>query len=481
MLAADWAIFGLFGFLAFLTRFMYLNRLSDAGTPIFDEKHYVPQAWQILRSTDNALVGGIEDNPGFGLVVHPPLSKQIMAVGEFFFGYTPLGWRFMAALAGIAVVLLVMAIVRRLTHDRWATFAAGVLAIGEGVLLTSSRVGMLDIFLTAFVVLAAYFLIVDRDDVHRRMHSAYLAGRVSVSSLGPRFGVRWWRFGAGIALGLALGVKWSGLYFIAAFGLLTFGFDWALRNRYGVKRPLLGTLLRDVPSAVASIVLVPAAIHLWLWRAWFASETGVYRHVAGTDTAPREGLSGLLPETLQSWVYYQNSVLGFHGSLTTSSGHKHPWESKPWQWLWSGRPMLYYNKETDGCGGTCHEALMLFGNPAVWWLLVPVMLLATWLWLVRLSRRWALPVVGFIASWAPWVVTYDRQMYFFYATAMIPFVIIALAMLLGKLRRAPSGALLYSIYLGAVTALFLFFLPLMVGLEVSQLGWELRMWLPSWQ
>ena len=481
MQQADWLIFGLFAVIAVVTRFMYLTKLTDGRTPIFDEKHYVPQAWQVLRSTDNPLIGGIEDNPGFGLVVHPPLSKHIMAVGEFLFGYTALGWRVMAAIAGVACVLLIMAIVRRLAHDRWALFAAGVLASCEGVLLTSSRVGMLDIFLTVFVLATAYFLLRDRDQVHHLMHKVFLEGRVGDSEFGPRFGYRWWRFAAGVALGLALGIKWSGIYFIAAFGLLTFGLDWALRHRYGVRRSFLGTLLRDVPAAFASIVLVPVAIHLWLWRSWFASETSVYRHVAGSEDAPREGISGLLPEPVQSWFYYQNSVLDFHGSLTTSTGHKHPWESKPWQWLWSGRPMLYYNKETDGCGGKCHEALLLFGNPAVWWILVPVILLATWLWLVRLSRRWALPVVGFLASWAPWMVTYDRQMYFFYATAMIPFVVIALAMLLGKLRRAPSGTLLYSIYLIAVVALFLFFLPLMIGLQVTQLGWELRMWLPSWQ
>ncbi len=57
-------------------RFAGLGHPTDGGTPVFDEKHYVPQAWQMLRN------GGVEDNPGYELVVHPPLGKQLIALGE---------------------------------------------------------------------------------------------------------------------------------------------------------------------------------------------------------------------------------------------------------------------------------------------------------------------------------------------------------------------------------------------------------------
>src|SRR3546814_9630647 len=76
------------------------DRPTDAGTPIFDEKHYAPQAWQMLGN------GGLEDNPGYGLVVHPPLSKALMAVGEWIFGYNGLGWRFSGAVCGVIIVIL---------------------------------------------------------------------------------------------------------------------------------------------------------------------------------------------------------------------------------------------------------------------------------------------------------------------------------------------------------------------------------------
>src|SRR5699024_9853079 len=112
-----------------------------------------------------------------------------------------------------------------------------------------SRIGMLDVYLVVFVVAAAACLLVDRDRMRERMHSAAAAGTVALSDLGPRLGFRWWRFTAGVMLGLAVGVKWSGLYFVAFFGILTVASDLALRVRYRVRRPVLGTLLRDCAPA----------------------------------------------------------------------------------------------------------------------------------------------------------------------------------------------------------------------------------------
>ena len=122
-----WAATAVIAALAALTRFMNLGSPTDAGTPIFDEKHYAPQAWQLLHNF------GVEDNPGFGLVVHPPLGKQLMAAGEAVFGYTGLGWRFSGAVCGVILAALVMRIVRRISRSTLIGTMAGVLMIVDGV------------------------------------------------------------------------------------------------------------------------------------------------------------------------------------------------------------------------------------------------------------------------------------------------------------------------------------------------------------
>lgn len=106
-----WVMTAIIGALAALTRLLNLGSPTDAGTPIFDEKHYAPQAWQMLGN------GGIEDNPGYGLVVHPPLAKGLIAIGEALFGYTGLGWRFSGAVCGVIIVILVARIVRRISRS----------------------------------------------------------------------------------------------------------------------------------------------------------------------------------------------------------------------------------------------------------------------------------------------------------------------------------------------------------------------------
>src|ERR1700722_13573260 len=154
-----WVATGVITVLATITRFLNLGSPTDAGTPIFDEKHYAPQAWQALHNH------AVEDNPGYGLVVHPPVGKQLIGLGEAIFGYNGLGWRFTGAVLGVLLVALVMRIVRRITRSTLVGAIAGMLLIADGVSFVVARTALLDGFL-AFLVLAAFgAMIVDRDQV----------------------------------------------------------------------------------------------------------------------------------------------------------------------------------------------------------------------------------------------------------------------------------------------------------------------------
>src|SRR6185437_8490437 len=167
-----WVVTGVVTALAALTRTVNLGSPTDAGTPIFDEKHYAPQAWQVLHNH------GVEDNPGYGLVVHPPVGKQLIAIGEALFGYNGVGWRFSGAVCGVIIVLLVARIVRRITRSTLIGGIAGLLIVADGVSFVTARTALLDVFLTVFVVAAFGALIVDRDQMRERMHRALLEGRI---------------------------------------------------------------------------------------------------------------------------------------------------------------------------------------------------------------------------------------------------------------------------------------------------------------
>ena len=479
--ARDWIATAVVAVLAVVTRFWGLTSATDKGAPIFDEKHYAPQSFQIARL-------GIEENPAYGLVVHPPVAKQIQSIGGMLFGYTPLGWRLTAAACGVLLVVAVMRITRRLTRSTPLGVLAGLLLCADGVTFVTSRIGMLDVYQVLFVTAAAGALLVDRDRMRARMHAAAFAGRVHATDLGPRLGFRWWRFTAGVMLGLALGVKWSGLYFIAFFGVMAVAMDWALRARYGVRRPLAGALARDAVPAFASLVLWPAVLHLLAWLPWFATENATYRHVVGDKVA-----DNWLPDALQSWLYYQSSVMGFHSSLTNTAGNHHPWESKPWTWPMGLRPMLYFieqGEEVTGCGQeTCVRAIMLLGTPAIWWTALPVLGWALWRAVLCRDGRYAFALVGYSAGFLPWFFQHDRQMYFFYAAVMVPFFVMLLVLTLGEIAgratdppaRRQVGLALVSVYVAVVLANFVYMLPVVTGMPITQAQWYQQLWLPSWK
>jgi len=253
-------------------RLQNLGFPTDKGTPVFDEKHYVPQAWQMLRN------GGIEDNYGYELVVHPPLAKQLIALGEWMFDYNGWGWRFSSAIAGTVIIFLIVRVARRLTRSTLLGAIAGILVICDGELHLSSRMGMLDIFLAVFVLAAFTCLICDRDQVRARLALAVREGWVDESPYGPKLGFRWWRFAAGVMTGFSFAIKWNGLYYMAAFGLLCVAFDVAARRSAGVERPWLGALRRDVLPALWAIVAIPVIMYLSSYWAWFASETATDRN-----------------------------------------------------------------------------------------------------------------------------------------------------------------------------------------------------------
>ncbi|OBA57552.1 dolichyl-phosphate-mannose--protein mannosyltransferase [Mycobacterium sp. 1100029.7] len=481
-----WVATGVVTLLAAVTRFINLGSPTDSGTPVFDEKHYAPQAWQVFNNH------GVEDNPGFGLVVHPPVGKQLIAVGEAVFGYNGVGWRFTGALLGVVMVLLVMRIVRRISRSTLVGAIAGVLCICDGVSFVAARTALLDGILTFFVVAAFGALIVDRDEVRRRMHVALLEGRSAETVWGPRLGVRWWRFLAGIMLGLACGTKWSGLYFVVFFGAMSLAFDIAARRQYQVPRPWMGTWRRDLVPTGYALGLIPIAVYLASYAPWFASETAIERHEVGQTIGPSSVLP--LPDALRSLWHYSAKALQFHAGLTNSAGNYHPWESKPWSWPMSLRPVLYAidQQNVGGCGAqSCVKAEMLVGTPAMWWLAVPVLVYALWRSFVRRDWRYAVVLVGYCAGWLPWFADIDRQMYFFYAATMAPFLVMGIALICGEILYGPPkpqsaerrtlGLIVVSGYVALVVTNFAWLFPVLTGLPISQQTWDMEIWLPSWR
>ncbi|WP_344496771.1 dolichyl-phosphate-mannose--protein mannosyltransferase [Streptomyces enissocaesilis] len=504
-----WAAWGgpmLVALVAGLLRFWHL------GSPeavIFDETYYAKDAWALIhqgyegqwpKDVDKKILADpsavpVPDDPGY--VVHPPVGKWIIGIGEQLFGFTPFGWRFMVCVLGTLSVLMLCRIGRRLFRSTFLGCLAGALLAVDGLHFVMSRTALLDQVLMFFVLAAFGCLLVDRDRSRRRLAAALpydaeegvLRPDAGVAQ-GLRLGWRPWRIAAGVCLGLAFGTKWNGLYILAAFGLMTVVWDVGARRTAGALRPYAAVLRRDVAPAFVATVVVTFVTYLVSWTGWIATRGGYYRNWAQGDG--RGGDWTWLPDWLRSLWHYETEVYSFHISLTSG----HTYQSNPWSWIVLGRPVSYFYESPkpgkEGCPATetgdCAQEVLALGTPLLWWAAGFAVLYVLWRWAFRRDWRAGAIACGIAAGWVPWFFYQERTIFLFYAVVFVPFLCLAVAMMIGAMlgppgsdeRRRTVGAIGAGVLVLLIIWNFIYFWPLYTGQTLPIGEWRNRIWLDTW-
>ena len=482
-------------------------RLDRPHVLVFDETYYVKQGWSMFKAGYElkwAGEGKVVDpkwnagdvnvftgDPDF--VVHPPVGKWMIGAGEWLFGPTSSwGWRFSAALVGTLSILMLALIARRLFDSTVLGVVAGLLLAVDGEHFVHSRTGLLDVFVMFWALASFGCLLIDRD-VGRRRLSERLAERATgrdsagrVGGFGPGLGVRWWRIGAAVCLGLTIGTKWSGLYFAVVFGVMAICWDASARRAAGIRHWFAAALIRD--GLVATVVMAPVALVVYLgsWTGWFLSDNAYDRAWAADHPSAHYDW---IPGALRGLWYYHSQMLEFHVHLTST----HPYMANPWSWIVMGRPTAFHYQSPklgeQGCKvAQCSEAVTALGNPVIWWgatLAIGVLLFQ---WALRRDWRAGAVLAGLLAGYVPWFLFQQRTIFNFYAIAFTPWVVLALTYALGlmlgpagqTLTRRKRGALAASTVVVLAVLVFWFFLPIYSAQVIPQTSWSDRMWLPSW-
>ena len=400
-----------------LTFIAFLFRIFHLATPkglVFDEIYYVDGARDYLKYGVEVTKGAPE------FVVHPPVGKWLIAGGIKLFGDHEFGWRIAVAIAGTLTIYLTARIAQRIFHEnKWANLAA-LLMVLDGLNLVMSRTALLDIFLTLFVLLAV---------------NAWLKGKY---------------LNFAIYLGLAMGCKWSALYFIFAFLVLEL-----VVNR---------NLIRVIKVGLTSV-----GIYMLTWFGWFASSLGWDRDSRSNPIA--------------SLIYYHKEMLGFHTGLT----EKHSYQANPWSWIVMGRPTSFFYQSPKGCGSkSCSQEVLALGTPILWWLGVLALVVLIGINLHNFAMREfemasLIPFLGIAAGYLPWFFFQKRTVFTFYAIVIEPFLILAIV-LLAKLAYEYDEKFKYLIALVviAIAINFIYFLPIFTGQITTYNAWFARMWWSSW-
>lgn len=445
--------------LAVVTIFAAVARLWRLGHPtslVFDETYYVKDAYSLLHqgyagtwneNPNDAFAAGdtsyLQEKAAF--VVHPDVGKWLIAIGIRLFGVdSSFGWRITIAIAGIISVWLIGRIAARLFRSVTVAVTAAALLAMDGIHLVETRIALLDGFLMLFVLFGFWALLRDRDDSRAR-----LARRIAEdpSRLNDPWGpALWWRpwlVVAGVFLGLATGVKWSGLYMLAAAGLAALAWDIAARRAVGARLWIGAGVFRGGLPAFVNLVPVAGLVYLASWFSWFTSSSSYYRTWAqglrdGGNDVPR----GWLPDVLNNLWEYHAAMYRFHVSLHSD----HSYQSNPFGWLIQLRPTSFFWETSPGenCGlssGECAQAITALGNPAIWWPAALGLLVVLWAAIARRDwRAWAI-LVGYFGLYVPWLIFSDRTIFTFYTIAFVPFVcltwVFALGYLTGHVRHLP--------------------------------------------
>jgi dolichyl-phosphate-mannose--protein O-mannosyl transferase len=464
----SWILTAILGLTSLAVR---LWGISYPRNLLFDEAYYPPQARELLT-------WGFEYNRGYSFIVHPPLGKWFIAVGEELFGYNSFGWRFPSAVAGTVAVVVLVRLGRRLTGSTLLGLLAGLLLALDGFSFSLSRIGLLDSFLQALVVSAVACLVIDRDRVRARIRAV-----ADVPAAGFRIGPRGWRIAAGALFGAACAVKWSGVWFLAFFAVLALFWDRAAWREAGVPHPTRTTLRRGLPGAMWALGAVPVLTYLVSFTGWFLGETSQGKAWAQQhpDTA-----FPFVPDSLRSLWHEHAKWLEFHNGLSSP----HPWESGPWSWLVDGRPILLWNPHglTDTAGEQVVRYILMVGTPTLWFAFAPALLWTAWRLVARRDPAALTVLVAIAAGWLTWFINLDRTMFIFYMAPAVPFFVLAVTLALQDVlgtsgadtlrRQVGLGAV--CLYVALVAATFVFFLPVLTGEPLSHADWLRRMWFPSW-
>ena len=409
----------------------FFLRVINLGNPkgfVFDEVYYVDGARDFLRY-------GVEvagSKPEF--VVHPPIGKWCIALGIKIFGDSEFGWRIAAAIAGTLIILIAARLAHELFYSPFLTAITAALMAFDGLLLVHSRTALLDLFLTLFILTAAYFW----------------------------FRQQYWY--SGIFFGLALATKWSALYFIALFALVTL---FRLLKVTAFKESL-----RKVGIRILQFAFLPLGIYLTSWAGWLFSDRGWNRDYASNPLA--------------SLFYYHKQMLDFHTSLV----EKHSYQANPWGWLIMKRPTSFFYESPKGCGSTsCSQEVLALGTPVLWWsaTIALVFLIGLWVWQFyqrSIDKKLTFILLGVIAGYLPWFFFQKRTTFSFYAIVFEPFLVLAIVycakLFIDKSKNPANAQVIILGFVAVVFLNFVFFLPIYLGEVITYAQWQMRMWFVSW-
>ena len=421
------------------------DRPSFYNGTYFDEIYHARTAWEFIQGMDPY------EN------THPPLGKNIIAVGILIFGMDPFGWRIMGALFGVFMVPMMYLFGKLMFQRTRYAFITAVLFTFDFMHFVQTRISTIDVYGVFFIICMFFFM--------------YKYIKTNYNTQPLMFTLKPLAY-CGILFGLGAASKWICLYAGAGLAVMLFyslyrryaeyravvtgqvelsqGVGEALRKNFA-KKTLL-TLLWCIPF----FLIIPALIYFASYLPFNAGKGDMWNFKIAWDN--------------------QFQMYRYHSTLVDNHYFNSPW----YQWPLVIKPMWFYAAELLPSGVI--GCISTFGNPAVWWAGTVAIV---WL-MLRLyrSRRFDLPAAfllgGYLTEFLPWVLV-PRTMFIYHYFASVPFFVLAIVMYIRQWESAkPENRKATLVYVAIVVALFALFYPVLSGLPIPVWYERILKWIPSW-
>ena len=486
--------------LSLALRFWGLERFN---TLVFDEVYFAKFGNNYLTHT-----------PFFN--AHPPLSQYLIGIGIWIGSHIPFWhdtvngltgsmrspwtYRWLNALTGSFIPLVVAAIAYQLSYRRSFAILAGLFTACDGIFLVESRYALSNIYIVIFGLLGHWFLLLALDNQNRRRS--------------------FWLVFAGITFGASVGTKWNGLWFLSGAYLIWIA-AWVIRGMHSFPNSKL--FFRSLSLKEADGRSQEAEV-----STYSPSSQTPLQNLTQLNIFQMLFYLGIIPAFIYSiiWIPHlqldktygfiavHQQILKFHLHLGGNSPNVHPYCAAWYKWPLMIRPMAYYYETAEsiteplpvmgpplpaGAGQVIYDVHAM-GNPFLWWFGVAAILFLVGMLVSQLvifwvkEKRFSVPatlsvdtwialylVINYAANLLPWVKV-TRCVFIYHYMCALVFVFLAIAWFVDQCLRSyyqqlrAVGVTITFIILVA----FIFWMPVYLGLPLSPNGYKLRMWFNSW-
>ncbi|KAF9279315.1 hypothetical protein BGZ68_007996, partial [Mortierella alpina] len=291
---------------ALLSRFYKINEPDEV---VFDEVHFGKFASYYLRGT-------------YFFDVHPPLAKMMLAAMGYLLGYDGhflfdnigdnyitnnvpyIGLRALPAFLGAMTVPIVYMTMREAGFPILTCALAGFFVTFDNMLVTQTRLILLDSMLVFFMVCSIYSYV----KFYKLRNSSFSA--------------RWWSWliATGVSIALTTSVKMVGLFTVATIGVAVLCDLWDLLD---IRRRLtMQEVMNHFWARAVGLILVPTIVYLF----WFYVHFAILTHSGpGDDFMSTEFQETLKGNTMADGIFikYGDNITVRHKD-TSVYLHSHP-------------------------------------------------------------------------------------------------------------------------------------------------------------